>query len=464
MKAIQSNVLNIGQEPSTLVQTPFTESTHDGSILPLPFITSQSLSDPFPQSAPSLSTQSDRFHALDAVRAFALILGVFFHGSLSFVSYIGYFWAVRDSQPSVFMDGFFYLSHTFRMQAFFVIAGYFAHFIYHRQGAKGFFTHRVRRILLPFLLFMPLIYMLAVTLWVWGQQRMGIFFPNTPMAKIAPWLIMKDNVLTLKWFNTNVTTVHLWFLYVLMIFCLTVSVTRPLFIKLDRSHRIRIALDKGLAKLARNSWGGVALGLILVLPMFNGPSWVGVEAMKGVIPVLSGLGTYGLFFTVGWFFHRQPALITELKRFWKLNLAISIVLLGGLTFFLLRLTYLQAAPPNLPAIDPKIVSGFLPVTNVIYAVGSMTAVFAFIGVILQYFDTPSKRIRYLSDSAYWIYLAHLPIVVFFQILVAPLQLHWLLKMPLIFVPTFAILFLTYHFGVRNTWLGTLLNGRRYPLK
>lgn len=94
----------------------------------------------------------------------------------------------------------------------------------------------------------------------------------------------------------------------------------------------------------------------------------------------------------------------------------------------------------------------------------MTAVFAFIGVILQYFSHPSPRIRYLSDSAYWLYLMHLPVVVFFQILVAPLQIHWLLKMPLIFVPSFAILFLTYHYGVRNTWLGALLNGRKYPLK
>ena len=417
-----------------------------------------------PQTAPALSAQSDRFYALDAVRAFALILGIFFHGSLSFASYIGYFWAIRDSQPSVFLDCFSYVAHSFRMQAFFVIAGYFAHLIYHRQGPKGFMTHRVRRILLPFLLFMPIIYVLVVTLWVWGQQRMGIFFPNTPVAKISPWLIMVDNVVTLKWLDVNTNTVHLWFLYVLMIFCLTVFLTRPLFMLLDRSNRIRTALDKGLAMLAQTSWGGLLLGIILILPMQGGTNWVGVEAMKGVIPILSGLGAYGLFFTIGWFFHRQPALIIELKRYWKFNLGVSIILLGGLTFFLLRLTYIQAAPPNLPAINPTIVKGFLPITNAIYGIGSMTAVFAFIGVILQYFSHPSKPIRYLSDSAYWLYLAHLPVVVFFQILVAPLQIHWLLKMPLIFVPSFAILFLTYHYGVRNTWLGKLLNGRRYPLK
>lgn len=418
-----------------------------------------------PQIAPTPSAQSDRFHALDAVRAFALVLGIFFHGIMSFVSYIGYFWAVRDSQPSVFLDAFWYVSHSFRMQAFFLIAGYFAHLIYHRQGPKGFITHRVRRILVPFLLFMPIAYVLAITLRTWGQQQMGIFFPGTPAASIPPWQIARDNVLTLQWFTIKVNTVHLWFLYYLLLFCLTVVLIRPLLAWLDQSNRIQTALDNVLATLAQNAWGGLVLGMALVLPMQLVTDWGGVDLPNvGFIPVPAAYCAYGLFFAIGWFFHRQPALITELKRFWKVNLLISFISLGGLTVFLLSTIYSRAAPPNLPAIDPKVVDGFLPITNSIYAIGSMTAAFAFIGVILQYFDNPSKRIRYLSDSAYWLYLMHLPVVVFFQILVAPLQIHWLLKMPLIFVPSFAILFLTYHYGVRNTWLGVLLNGRRYSLK
>lgn len=252
---------------------------------------------------------------------------------MSFVSYLSYFWAIRDSQTSPFLDGFFYISHAFRMQAFFLVAGYFAHLVYHRQGPKSFINHRAQRILIPFLLFMPITYVLTTTLWVWGQQQMGIFFPGTPVATISPWLIAADNVLTLKWFDIKINTIHLWFLYYLLLFCLTVFLVRPLFAWLDQSNRIRTVLDKGLAKLAQNAWGGLALGVILVLPMQLVTDWIGVNLPNaGFILAPAAYCVYGLFFAIGWLFHRQPALITELKRFWKVNLFISIFSLGHSRF------------------------------------------------------------------------------------------------------------------------------------
>jgi glucan biosynthesis protein C len=83
---------------------------------------------------------AERYDYLDASRAFALLLGIFFHGVCFMVSYLGPgFWAVRNSQTNIFIDFFFFLAHTFRMQAFFLISGFFAHMIYHRKGTRGFF-------------------------------------------------------------------------------------------------------------------------------------------------------------------------------------------------------------------------------------------------------------------------------------------------------------------------------------
>ena len=72
----------------------------------------------------------------------------------------------------------------------------------------------------------------------------------------------------------------------------------------------------------------------------------------------------------------------------------------------------------------------------------------------------NRTIRYLSDSSYWLYLVHLPIVVWLQVAVAEIPLHWSLKLAFISVATIALALLSYDLFVRSTWLGTLLNGRR----
>ena len=75
----------------------------------------------------------ERFHALDATRAFALLLGVVFHAAGSFVpSPSGA--AIVDASASSGFYWFFSTSHTFRMQLFFLIAGFFGHLLYHRRG------------------------------------------------------------------------------------------------------------------------------------------------------------------------------------------------------------------------------------------------------------------------------------------------------------------------------------------
>ena len=282
---------------------------------------------------------------------------------------------------------------------------------------------------------------------------------------MSPWRVVYEDVVELKWFKVGVWTTHLWFLYYLILFCTGVLLLRPLVARLDASERLRGGVDRGLAYLMGNWWGGLALSLLILLPMSGMKSWFGVDTPnQGFVPMWAPSLLYGLFFAFGWFLHRQPTILDGFRKFWRQNLLISGILIAGLTVFFLSLIYSIPAQPKGPTPDPAAVARMLLAYNSVYAFASMIAVFAFIGAILQFFNHPSKRIRYLSDSAYWLYIAHLSIVILFQILVAQFQIHWLLKMPLIFVPSFAILFLTYHYGVRNTWLGVLLNGQRYPLK
>jgi glucans biosynthesis protein C len=60
------------------------------------------------------------------------------------------------------------------------------------------------------------------------------------------------------------------------------------------------------------------------------------------------------------------------------------------------------------------------------------------------------------------YIAHLPLVMAVQAMFVSVDMHWALKYPLILVLTLAPLIVSYDLLVRSTWLGALLNGRRYP--
>ena len=88
-------------------------------------------------------------------------------------------------------------------------------------------------------------------------------------------------------------------------------------------------------------------------------------------------------------------------------------------------------------------------------------VFSLMGAFRRLVVKGSAVWRYVSDSSYWLYLAHLPLIVLAQGFIRPWQLPALLKFSLICVVTTAVLLVTYEYLVRYTPIGTLLNGRRH---
>jgi hypothetical protein len=153
---------------------------------------------------------------------------------------------------------------------------------------------------------------------------------------------------------------------------------------------------------------------------------------------------------IGWFLHRQEGLILNMRKFRRINLVLSLTLIS----IIIVLSLLFSNPPK--DIARYVLAGL----NTLYAFASMTTVFAFLGYMQIFFERQNSRIRYLSRSAYWGYLIHLPIIGFFQIIVAPFDWFWGLKLAVVFIPTLAILFISYQYGVSKTWIGVLLNGKR----
>ena len=95
----------------------------------------------FPQSA-----KDERRGDLDALRGFAMILGIVLHASLAYFSYP---WPVQNPQQLNLLGVLYAAIHGFRMPLFFLLSGFFTMLILRRRGLQAMLMQRALRILLP---------------------------------------------------------------------------------------------------------------------------------------------------------------------------------------------------------------------------------------------------------------------------------------------------------------------------
>jgi len=87
-------------------------------------------------------------------------------------------------------------------------------------------------------------------------------------------------------------------------------------------------------------------------------------------------------------------------------------------------------------------------------------VYAFIGACETILSRGRAWVRYVSDSSYWLYLAHLPLVILAQWAIVDSGLPVHAKFVLVTAVVTALLLASYALFVRHTWIGRLLNGPR----
>ena len=73
------------------------------------------------------------------------------------------------------------------------------------------------------------------------------------------------------------------------------------------------------------------------------------------------------------------------------------------------------------------------------------------------------KILYISQSAYWVYLLHLPLVGLFAWLLVLIDMPAIVKFAIVFSATTLVCFLSYHYLVQRTWVSRFLHGRRFDL-
>ena len=385
-------------------------------------------------AAAAVSSSSDRLHSLDSLRAVAMLLGIVLHAGLSFM-HMPTPWPVHDVYRSIGFDALVGLIHGFRMQVFFFIAGFFGHLLWRREGVRGFLAQRGRRIGIPFAIGMVTIIPLTLWLFYWAASRSG---PANPVKLPPPGSI---------W---SFPTMHLWFLEILIFLYLGAALLarcNGLLEGLDLPRRIDTAFDR----LIQHPLKPLFLAVPTVGLLWGGPMFGEVEvAGFALLPAGRAVAYYGLFFALGWWLHRRSHLLNSLCRWPKSYLASA-----ALAFLVLGACFDAHLQPSDPA--------FAAVKTLALAAAawySWSMTFAITSLFIRFAARDRPRMRYLADASYWCYLWHLPLVVYLQIAMANWPINGWLKFTLILLVNLLVLLPTYHWLVRYTWAGRILNGPR----
>lgn len=391
----------------------------------------------------TLAADPARLHSLDAVRAFALLLGVVLHATLSF--FPGQrVWLVDDVSHSDAMSVLFFVIHMLRMLTFFLLAGFVARMSFHKMGAAPFFRDRARRIGIPLLAGWPLLFVGIVVATIIGAVIAN--GGKMPTEKPPPTGFgLREFPLT-----------HLWFLYFLVLFYVCLAALRPVANLLDRQGKagwLRHGVDRVVGFLLRQ-WAPLLLAAPLCLALYLQPYWLmwfGIPTPDhGFVPIPSSFVAYGGAFLLGWLAQRQAGVLALWKRRWLAHTLLAI----GMTVACLVMA--GTAPVLMPVPQGTLKLAFAAC----YSIGSWSWAFALLGMALRFMDGYSALRRYLADASYWIYLVHLPLVVLLQALVSQWSWPWFVKFPLLLAVAFVLMLASYAWLVRGTWIGVVLNGRR----
>lgn len=404
--------------------------------------------------------QAQRYHGLDGLRGFAMLLGIVLHASLPYFSRIAEFefvWPADDDQ-SIALFLVFDFIHTWRMPTFFLLAGFFAHLVLERRTLSAFLADRLKRIGLPLVLFGAVMAVIIPPIWIYG------WYGNLSLE------IFRDALRDRQDLDSSGDLVaHLWFLYYLLLLYAALLVLR--FV--GGLWRARTFLPAaGGVSLGRYAGDAVysrlplllIVGTVLLILLRAG------DESKPIWPLNGPDLLYGaIFFFYGYGLYARRELIDKLRE----RDTVAVVWIAAVVVFFVHLALLGA-------IDETTKSGGAAaslealnlVESIFYGASAVLFTLGFVGLFERVLRSPRGWVRWLADSSYWIYIMHLPVVTFLTFYLAHLDRQgWLkyltgfswpaeLKFLVACLATGTLGIVTYRYLVRYTPLGTLLNGKR----
>lgn len=389
----------------------------------------------------TMNVINERLYYLDALRAFALVLGVIFHAGLSFMPvFIG--WAVMDINTSPAIGIFSLVSHSFRMPLFFLLAGFFTHMAVTKYGCAQALKSRGLRLGIPFIAGWFLLKPMLVSGWIMGAQSMrGEVLIGEALLY---WMTAFDDLPAGIFTGT-----HLWFLYYLMIFTLLTVMTSSLW---QASHRrtppVSRVWDSLIMWLSRSSFALPLLTVYAALCLWFMNHWGLDTPDKSLLPHIPIIFLYGSFFILGWGFHQHLGALGEFSRIRGGTIVWCLLSVGGSLYF----SHFESQPGHPDFTWLK--AGFV----ISYAGMMWSIVILLIAFCRHVFYRPNAFVSFFVERAYWLYLVHLPLVVWLQTAFAELPYWWLIKLVAIVLITLLLSFLLYELLVKRTWLSRIVAG------
>lgn len=239
---------------------------------------------------------------------------------------------------------------------------------------------------------------------------------------------------------------HLWFLWFLcwLIAAFLIYAALVDVLKLSKLPKWIICSPVSLLWL---------IPLTMLPQSFMSTGAFGPDPSIGLLPIPSVLAYYAVFFFFGALYWDMDDRDGMLGRHWAISLPVALLVVFPIGLDLVSGTF---------GIVPKLQDAALNamVTNFLQALFAWLMTFGLIGAFRHWMSGQSKTMRYISDSSYWLYLAHLPLVLLAQWFVKDSSVPAFLKFAGMSIVISAFLLLTYEYGVRYTIIGRILNGPR----
>jgi len=375
--------------------------------------------------------KTERIHSLDSLRAIMMLLGLVIHSALTYGAYeYGDSWSIKDLNATHWSNDYIVsFIHAFRMQLFFLVAGFFGSMLFYERQPKRMVQNRLKRILFPFIVFVILL---------WPTILFSFGYSTELLRGNANALSETLSKLTLLNIMTPNGTFHLWFLYYLVQITFVSVLLGLLFKKLPVftgfiSNAFRWTIQKPLVRVL--IFAAISAAIYFLMGTWS------VSTSNSWVPDTNTFIYYLTFYMIGWVLFKSKSLLDLfMKNDWA-NTVLAIALFSAYYFGYDQFSY-----------EGKIVIKSFIV---------WLFIFGLTGLFIRFGSNHSARMRYVSDSSYWVYLVHLSLTAWIPSLIIDWPLPATLKFIFVLSSTAVICFVSYHYLVRGTFIGKFLNGRKY---
>ena len=236
---------------------------------------------------------------------------------------------------------------------------------------------------------------------------------------------------------------HMWFIWYLC----WLTVLFAVFILAARLFRTKQLYNW---KLLSQKYRLCLIPLTLVPQVLMvSPGSFGPDTSSSLLPMPHILLYYGIFFAFG-ALNYQDSSDKLVRGCWKACLPTAL-------FLMFPLGIILGFKNVKRGLESEFIACLGPLISTSY---TWLMIFGCIGLFKKLLDRPIPWVRYLSDSSYWLYLSHLPLVMCMQFIIADWPVSPFLKFGLICIVSTGFLLLSYEHLVRYRWLGKFLNGSR----